>query len=94
MAARLIMTKHASEKLLERGMSASLIRKIAEKGVRIEDRESGAMLRIYKEKTGKFYTLVTDEEKGQITVITCYESSAWQAEFCKKVKKNERSKMR
>lgn len=90
---RLVFTKHAAEKLLERNVPVNRIRQMVEKAVRIEDKVSGATLRIYKEATGNFYTVVTAEGDGQITVITCYESSVWQIEAYKKVKKDERAKM-
>ena len=67
--------------------------RMVENGIRLDDRESGAVLRIYKEKPNSYYTLVTDEKGGQATIITAYESSAWQIEQYHKVKKHERPKI-
>jgi len=81
-------TRHAAEKLLERHITDRTVGKAVEKGARLLDKESGATLCIYKEKTGKFYTVVIEEKDDQVEIITCYESSVWQAEYCRKVKKN------
>jgi|GEM_PF-3048859 len=86
-------TQHAAEKLLERHITDKTVRKAVEKGARLLDKESGATLCIYKEKTGKFYTVVTEEKNNQVEIITCYESSLWQAEYCRKVKRDGRRKM-
>ena len=75
---------------MERNIPISEIRRMVEKGVRIEDKNSGAILCIYKESQGNYYTLVIDEEEGQVTVITAYESGPWQIEQYHKVKKNDR----
>lgn len=89
MGKRLILTKHAAGRLLERNIPAARLGKMIEKGVRLEDKETGAVLRVYKEKHGKHYTLVVDEKEDQIAVITAYESSVWQIEQYRKVKKHE-----
>jgi len=81
-------TRHAAEKLLERHISDKTVGKVVERGARLLDKESGATLCIYKEKTGKFYTAVIAEKDDQVEIITCYESSAWQTEYCRKVKKD------
>ena len=86
-------TLHAAEKLLERHITDRTVRKAVEKGTRLLDKESGATLCIYKERTGKFYTVVIDEKGDQAEIITCYESSVWQAEYCRKVRRNEHRKV-
>ena len=86
-------TRHAAEKLLERHITNKTVGKAVERGARLLDKESGATLCIYKEKTGKFYTVVIEEKGDQVEVITCYESSVWQAEYCRKVRKNGHGKL-
>ena len=90
---RVIFTKHASERLLERGIPIRTIFAMLQKGIRIADRETGAVLYVYKQKGSKFHTLVADETDTQITIITSYESSIWQIANYKKVKKDGRAKM-
>ncbi|MEW5996876.1 MAG: DUF4258 domain-containing protein [Candidatus Micrarchaeota archaeon] len=84
---RMIMTKHAADRLLERKMPIAEVRAIVEKGVRLEDKVSGATLCVYKQKADKYYTLVLEEEEDRIIIITGYESSRWQVEQYHKVKK-------
>jgi len=90
---RWLVTKHANEKILERRIPVGTVRNAVEKGVQIEDKASGAMLHVYKERAGKFYTVVAEEKGTVITIITCYESSWWQVGQYRLVKKNERAKM-
>ena len=87
MPRKLILTKHASERLLERKIPLKDIQNMLKKCVRIEDRESGATLCIYKESSAQYYTLVLDEMPDQTTIITAYESGKWQIEQYQKVKK-------
>jgi hypothetical protein len=93
MEKRIILSKHAAERLLERKMSIPNIRKFLEKGVRIPDKVSGAILCIYKQGQGRYYTLVVDEGDAQATIITGYSSANWQVEQYHKVKKDERAKV-
>ncbi len=93
MAKKVIFTKHAAERLFERQLPFAEIRKMLEKGVRIEDKESGATICVYKSKKA-YYTLVIDEAPDQVAIITAYESGKWQIEQYHKVKKHERSKVR
>lgn len=90
----IILTKHAAERLLERHIPIKTIEKMLKKAVRIADKESDAILCIYKESQHKYYTLVISEEADQITIITAYESGKWQIDQYQKVKKDEHSKMR
>lgn len=90
---RIIMTKHAAERMLERKMSISDIERFLEKCVRISDKVSGAILCIYKQGSGKYYTLVIDEDDGQTTILTGYASAKWQIEQYHKVKKDGRTKV-
>lgn len=90
---KVILTKHASERLLERKIPLRTIFAMLQKGVRMEDGETGAVLYVYKQKGNKFHTLVADETDAQITIITSYESSIWQIRNYKKVKKDGRSKV-
>jgi hypothetical protein len=86
-------TRHAAEKLLERHITDRTVRNAVGRGARLQDKGSGATLCIYKEKRGKFYTVVIEEKDGQVEIITCYESSMWQAEYFRKVRKNEHGKV-
>ena len=84
---KLILTKHAADRFLERGIAIELIRKMLKKGIRVEDPdESGKILCIYKENKRKHYTLVIDETPQQITIVTGFESSVWQARYYQKNK--------
>jgi len=81
------MTKHAADRLLERKMAMAEVEDIIGKGVRLEDKVSGATLCVYKRKPDKYYTLVLEEEEDRVIIITGYESSRWQVEQYHKVKK-------
>lgn len=84
---KLILTKHAADRFLEREIPLELIRKMLKRGVRLEDPDgSGKILCIYKESKRKHYTLVIDETPQQTTIITGYESSAWQVRYYQKNK--------
>ena len=93
MAKQLILTKHAAERFLQRRIQASDIEKMLDKGVRLRDPESNAVLCIYRDKE-RFLTIVFDEDEEKIAVITAYDSSKWQIEQFERVKKNECNKMR
>ena len=88
---RILLSKHALERFLERDIDENKIKKYLQKGIIIPNYEMGRMLCIYKDKKS-YITLVIEEGKNQIVIITGFPSSAWEIQKYKKVKKYGRKK--
>jgi hypothetical protein len=63
------------------------------KGVKLEDKDTGASLCVYKEDKDRYYTLVIEETSNPITIITAYTPGKWQIKQYHKVKKYDHTKM-
>jgi len=84
---------HAAEQFLQRKIPEEETVRMLKKGVHIGDPNSeGRMLCIYKEDEHKYYTIVYEEDKEKIAIITGFPSNQWDITQYKKVKKWQKKK--